>query len=136
MELIEIIINILFLSGLLFLIVVTISYLIYKSKSNYNNHSKVKFEQEPIKNINQQRFEKQNTLREKYSSEIIQRESNVNKVNNAQNSPKIIKIATSKNLSLTIKEIEERKKSGNGSRYTIVNDKINKLKIKAANFYL
>lgn len=138
MELTEIILSILFLSGFLFFIVVTFSYAISKSKSKANKHTKVNYEHRPIKIINQKiRFENQNTtVREKYSSEMKQRELNAPNVNQIQNSPKIIKIATSKNSSFTIEEIEERKKNGNGSRYSIINDKINKIKIKAANFYL
>lgn len=135
MELTDIILSVLLLTGLLFLSVVFLSYAISKTKSNSKDYTKENFNNRPIKIIEKQRFDKQNTLRVN-SSEINQRIINSNNLKQIQNTPKIIKISTSQNSSFTIEEIEERKKNSNGSRYSIVNDKINKIKIKAANFYL
>lgn len=136
MELEEIIFYTLLITAFAFLIVVIFSYLISKSKSKAIKNDKSNFEQYSIKIIKQQRQENQKEYRENQLTEVKKRVVYSNNLKEFQNTSQIVKISTSKNLPLTIEELEERKKNGKGLRYSIVNETVNKVKIKAANFYL
>ncbi|MCX7874988.1 MAG: hypothetical protein N2321_02345 [Melioribacteraceae bacterium] len=135
MELVEIIYSILLISFVFFGFVILISYTISKTRTN-NIQEKIRYEQIPIKLNRQTRIENQKTLRNEQVAKIYERAVYSDKIQ--ENSPRsnIIKITNLNHQNLSIEEIEERKKNGKGLRYSIVNDKLKNIKVKAANFYL
>lgn len=135
MELIEIIYSILIITGFLFGIIVITSFLISKARGPVIRQIN-KIEPTPIFAHVQNsasrliREEQQRISTNRISTQNLyqptQRKDEVN----------IIRIPNSQQQTLTIEQIEERKKNGKGLRYSIVNEKVKSINTRASNFYL
>jgi hypothetical protein len=139
MELIEIISDILILGGVLLILVVLISFFLSKAKQEderSNIHRTLpnittSFSVQPRMNKEQKAFRKNQTAA---YPQIFQ-------LNNYMS--KELKIVRKRTVDT--RDVQERRifddghlkaTNGSGTRYTIVNEEINKSSIKAANFYL
>lgn len=121
MELIDIIISILAIAGFFFIVVVSFSYLISKSRKDIDKKNIVK------NDLQEKRIIQNKIIRNTQYPNILDRTRNLT-------NSKIVRISPEKQY-LTIEEIEERKKNGKNLRYSIINEKIKVIDIKATNYY-
>jgi len=135
MELVEIIYSILIITGFLFGIIIITSFLISKARGPVIRPS-IKIEPTPA--FVQVQNSAARIIRDEQNQISSNRISNQKafQSNQRKDEINIIRIPNSQQQTLTIEQIEERKRNGKGLRYSIVNEKVKKSNIRAANFYL
>lgn len=139
MELIEIISNILIYGASLFVIVILISFVLSKTRTEeapYNRYQAPQMthpliSQPSVVNREQKTFRKNQTVS---YPQIFQLDNIIPKEIKVVRKPTVAKRVIQEEMRFDTKHLS--KTDGNGTRYRIVNEEMKKSGIKAANFYL